>query len=221
MKDDKVIEVASTDKGFEYWRSRPYLRAETVGRLANANVLIVPYEDVPSASGPVFSNLAPDLLDFIKVANPGGLIAEICIAEEDFQDLLLHGRLISLGKLAVAFGVAPLLINLLSNYVQKKLDGGQQATVRCEITVVEAGGRATKIAYNGPAETFERLMNQGLNRLPMSPSSAATSNQVVADQVPSPQAAPPKRVDSVDVADLRRRRGIRKDLGLGKKDQQE
>ena len=158
MKGPKRAEPLRIQEGtenFEYWLQRPYLTPDRASQIRECNVLLVPQENIPNYNQPAFSSETPAILEFLEQAG-GQIRAGICIDEDRYREVLLHGILIVLGGFVVTSVVAPIFAQLAANYLQGRLKSSRKsdATVRFELTIVEDDGSARKISYDGPAELF-------------------------------------------------------------------
>jgi hypothetical protein len=133
------LSVSNSLQGFDYWVNRPYISDVRRNKLKQATLLIVPYERVHNSSGPLFSSAARGLRDLFTDQH-SSLVAEIAIDEDSYAELVLHGKLLDLGKVVVLVTVIRIAMNLVSNYVQKVIGGDGHDTVRFELTVVSADG---------------------------------------------------------------------------------
>jgi len=105
------------------------------------------------------------LLKFLEAQATASLHVGIAIENEQFHEILLHGRLLTLGKVVLTLAVVPLAINLFSNYVQQQIDKSGQKTVRLELIVTRPDGAAMSVKYDGPAEEFETTVRSALNAI--------------------------------------------------------
>lgn len=203
-----MIEVYPTDQNFEYWYCRPYLSEHTKEIARSASILLVPLEDVPNTNGPVFPSEVRGYYAYLREHVADNNQIGICIDEEQFREIILRGRLLSLGRIVVTLAVAPLAMNLTSYYVQKSVDANTDPTVRFELTVTKPDGSCVSIKYDGPASTFEKLMTKNVSELSLDGSKKASENPIGAKasftDVPanrSPRPIPNEPL-SRDVADL-------------------
>lgn len=134
-------------------------------RLASADALILPLQDIPDYEGPVFPAVTRELYEFLRTAAGGQLDVEVATEDEEIEELVLHGDLIVLGIFLVKAVAANITLGLLTNFIydkiKKKSGDPESTTVRCEM-VVEEDGVSRSLKYDGPASTFEKLLGSGL-----------------------------------------------------------
>jgi hypothetical protein len=149
--------ISSTDQDFSYWLSRPYSNPELRDRSRRPDVLIVPSENAPGHNGPAFSSETPELFEFLRSGAPSGIDVEVPVTDEEYREVVLHGILLVLGCFVVTSIAAPVIAQLIANYIQKRIgEKEKDATVRFQMTVVEPDGTAKKLEYQGPASLFEQ-----------------------------------------------------------------
>lgn len=129
-----------------------------------ADVLIVPsmLQDQPK----VFMVGTMDLYTILK-KNLGDRM-EICIADEDYEEIELNSRTLRLGSFMVVSVALPLFLNLVGNYIYDRLtepdpvakevdvpEYQQPATVSFTITVEDTLGKKKEFQYEGPAADYK------------------------------------------------------------------
>jgi len=156
----EVLTIKDDAHGFGYWLERPYVSAELREQLVQANVLIVPVERFRQHEGPLFTTGTEELFHFLRAQSPGGVVVDICIEDNDYQEYSLHDATIEIAHLVIGSLVLPLVVHVLWRFIEKRLTKGR-GTVKAELTVVEPDGQASTLRYDGPAEEF----NQALQKL--------------------------------------------------------
>lgn len=166
LTDKTEFIVEPSDEDFSKWISRSYIPDSLKGQLARANVLIVPNEGFREHLEPVFPVGTEELLNFLRDNAGVGIVPDICIADEDYKELALHGALIILGSFIVTSLVAPVIANLISDYIRKRWPAKQEdAEVKVELTVVGKDNRASRLLYEGPAKDFNKTVRPTLEKL--------------------------------------------------------
>lgn len=152
------LEIVESDINFEKIYSKPYFPKELEEDLKRANLLLVPYEGFKSVEGPVFPEETMKFYKFIKGNEKDELVSEICISDTDFVELELHYDLITLTNMLVDSAVFPIAVGLITNYLDRKLQGRKtEAKVKVNITVVE-GDKSKSISYEGDVDKFEETI---------------------------------------------------------------
>ncbi|UKK50335.1 hypothetical protein L6472_09915 [Prevotella sp. E13-17] len=131
-----------------------------------ADVLIVPsmIQDQPKA----FMVGTMDLYALLK--SHLGDKMEICIADEDYEEIELNSRTLRLGSFLVVSVALPLFLNLVGNYIYDRLtepgpvvkevdvpEYQQPATVSFTITVEDTLGKKKEFQYEGPAADYKKV----------------------------------------------------------------
>ena len=152
--------VTRSDVDFQEIYSKPYFPKDLEEDLKNANLLLLPYEGFKATTGPVFPEQTMEFYNFMKKFDSNDLIGDICISDEDYAELELHAELITLASMIVKMAVLPLAINLVSNYLDRKIQERNHKTdlkVKVNITVVD-GDKSKSISYEGDANKFEETL---------------------------------------------------------------
>lgn len=143
-----------------------------------ADVLIVP--SMMPARPKAFMTGTMDLYAVLK-SQLGNKI-EICIADDDYEEIELNSRTLRLGRFCVKEFALPLFIGILGTFIYDRLKNEsepieatvetpeyqQPATVSFTITVEDSLGKKKEFQYEGPAADYkeiateiERLWNEG------------------------------------------------------------
>ena len=159
------ITISGETKTFQYWKTQPYITDKAVkDAVDRANVLIVPREKMHNADGPIFSSDVPSVLEYLESTAPKELRIAVAVDEDKYREAVLHGLLLILGTFVVTAIAAPIVAQLIANYIQKRIDNSKgNNTVRFSITVVAPDGSGKRLEYDGPAEQFRDLVIPRLN----------------------------------------------------------
>jgi len=160
---DKPYGLVITDssENFDTWINRGYISKELRQDLKNSNILIVPIEGFRVKDILVFPDQTEGLFTFIRNRLPSDFKINVCIEERDYKELILHADLLILGTFVVTLIVAPILVNILSEYLKEKiLKTNKKRGVKVSLTIVDEKGRSKNLTYEGDAENFGRIMNE-------------------------------------------------------------
>lgn len=152
--------VTGSDVNFQEIYSKPYFPKNLEKDLKNANLLLLPYEGFKTTTDPVFPEQTMEFYKFMKDFDSNDLIGDICISDEDYAELELHADLITLASMIVTMAVLPVAINLVSSYLDRKIQERNHKTdlkVKVNITVVD-GDKSKSISYEGDANKFEETL---------------------------------------------------------------
>lgn len=158
------LKINDATRSREEWMGIARLPEKLRQNVLAADVLIVPsmLQDQPKA----FMVGTMDLYAILK-KNLGDRI-EICIADEDYEEIELNSRTLRLGSFMVVSVALPLFLNLVGNYIYDRLtepdpiakevdvpEYQQPATVSFTITVEDTLGKKKEFQYEGPAADYK------------------------------------------------------------------
>ena len=158
------LKINDAIRSREEWMGIARLPEKLRQNVLAADVLIVPsmLQDQPKA----FMVGTMDLYAILK-KNLGDRI-EICIADEDYEEIELNSRTLRLGSFMVVSVALPLFLNLVGNYIYDRLtepdpivrevdvpEYQQPATVSFTITVEDTLGKKKEFQYEGPAADYK------------------------------------------------------------------
>ena len=158
------LKIDDATRSREEWMEITGLPENLRSNVMAADVLIVPsmIQDQPKA----FMVGTMDLYAILK-KNLGEKI-EICIADEDYEEIELNSRTLRLGRFLVKSVALSLFLNVLGNYIFARLtepdtvvkevdvpEYQQPATVSFTITVEDTLGKKKEFQYEGPAADYK------------------------------------------------------------------
>ena len=163
MTKSQPISESATDTTFatvrQSFEGHPHLKPS----LAQANVILLPMFDSERNGEPVFGTNVRDVYQALAKRADDGVFVELAYDGDSPPKLVLHGDLFVFGTLLVTHVVLPIVVGVLSSIIydrvrsrSRKLD---ETEVRCTFVIEEADGTARRLDYNGPASSFERLVN--------------------------------------------------------------
>jgi len=135
--------------------------------LQNASVLLVPTDLHPEYDGPAFPETTLWVLDHLREGLGDTATVDAIAKDEDYAEFAYRSDDIFLPHVFIANEVlVPLVINLLSSFLNGLVKrGGRQRTkshVKSKIYYKDGEGKMLSIEYDGPAETYERMIIQAL-----------------------------------------------------------
>jgi hypothetical protein len=155
--DENYLVIKETDVNFETWVNKKFITDNIRQQLSNKDVLIVPSEGFRDLKFPVFPVKTEEVFNFLKKEFPKDVSVDICIEDKDYKEVALHADLVIISTFIVTSVALPVLINVLSSYISKKLFKPESANVRVAITAVKKDGNAFNIEYEGPAKEFSSI----------------------------------------------------------------
>ena len=172
MSERPALVQESSLESIESWCNRPYIGDALRGQILKANVLLVPIEGFRERTDPMFPQGTEDLLQFLRESPNEDIKADICIEDEDYRELALHFDLLVLAGAVVTLVVAPIVADLISEYIKRRLGSREPETiVRSELIVYdETTGRSVRLSYEGPASAYRDTMGNAIHGMCISPS---------------------------------------------------
>lgn len=164
------LQITRSSHTFRYWIANARVSDQTRSRLEAANVLLIPdIRKVPEENETIFCfpHETAELFRYLEANRPDSLSIDACIEDSDYIELALHADWLLIAGVIASHFIAPLVVNLISNYIEGRLgDRGDKTLVKAELTVViEEGKQSFKFAYSGPARDYRDIMTRGLASL--------------------------------------------------------
>lgn len=156
MKEEINFTVVDIEDRFQNYINKKYLSQDLKDILIDKDILIVPEEGFRKRDIPVFPVKTEEVFNYLK---KNKLNIEICIENEEYFELALHGDLRRLGKFVIKKVVLPVFISVLAAYVVNKIMKFDETTiVKIEIIAIDERN-ARKINFEGSGEQFIKLSN--------------------------------------------------------------
>ena len=165
VKDLAAVRIEPIDLPLESWIHRPYIAADFCPKLRKADILVTPTEWYQNTPGPVFPVDTPDLFQYLQEHAPRGIGVEICAPEDDYREFAMYSALVIVGGFIVTGVAAPILVNLVSEYLKRRLGSRASSTeVKTEVVVRDERGTASvRLRYKGPVDEFQKRMTEALD----------------------------------------------------------
>ena len=179
-KPTLIVELSQ--ETFQTFINRPYISSELRERLSGANVLLIPNEGYGGKKELVyFPSGTAELFHFLEERKTENLNVDICIEEKDYKEVALHFDWLMLASFVVTSLVAPLIVNLLTEYIKKRQGKREPDTIVKHTLVVcdEKEGRYVCLSYEGPAPKYHDTMLNAISNLnhPTTPLLSAKSER--------------------------------------------
>jgi hypothetical protein len=160
-----AIDVTETDKGKDYWASRPWLSNDEDVRAAD--VLIVPWENFREEKPALFPQGTGDFYRELLAGLANHRIA-VAVDQAKYEELALHADELRLPTLFITLVALPFVINLLSAKIDRLLsDPSPVSLVEMQVIVEGQQGPCLSIKYKGPPSgMIETISKQAANCLP-------------------------------------------------------
>jgi len=141
--------VSESDKGKEYWASRPWSDSDTATKIRSANVLVVPWENFRKESAALFPNGTTDFIAALKASDLE--LVEVAIDKANYLEISLHSDEWRLPTLFCKTIVLPLLLNMLANHIDEWLFSRPGTSIVEQELIVDGGDqKCISIHYKGP-----------------------------------------------------------------------
>lgn len=153
---EEVFEVKESDLTFDSIKDR---YGNISIDLKSANALAIPVEGHDEVSGKVFHAGVDNVYNFFKEKD-SQVVFDIYADDDEVNELSLHAADFFLGSFIVSSLVAPLFINLLSNYVYDYLKARSEDNIAIDVTVDNGKGKSKKVVYRGKIENLSKAIEE-------------------------------------------------------------
>lgn len=164
-REKPVLAVRDSEETLEMWSRSEALSPKLRNSLSQANALIVPFvgygerEDVR-----YFPEGTEELLHALRSRAGEKLIADICVDDEDYQELDLHADELRMAKIVFDYVVWPIVVNVLHDLAKRwRSARTSRLRVKSKIVVTRTpSGRSVEIEYDGPASVYGDSLRRAL-----------------------------------------------------------
>lgn len=169
--------VEKSETSFDAWLTKSYVSDQLRQQLSKSNVLLLPQEDFREGTGIIFPLGTDEFFSYLRENAPEEVAVDILVEDSDYKEIALFSDLlIILGTFFVTSIVAPIFVNLVSDYlIKKKLPKKTTSQVRIEI-LIEGDKGTTRVFYEGSVSDFYKttypvveslnFQSRNLNKLP-------------------------------------------------------
>jgi hypothetical protein len=189
IQAEELVRIADAPSDRQYWMQRSFVDDCLRARLGDVNVLLVPQEGFRDYDGPLFPVGTEEFFRFLRENAPADAKVDICISDDDYKELALHADWLILAGVVVTSVIAPVVVNLVSEYLKNRL-WPNEATRGVKVQLVcqqsEQAQCAIGVSYEGPADKFQPTMLAAIESL--SNRKAETSPKVI--DVKAPPSSP-------------------------------
>ncbi len=134
-----------------------YIQSEYIKEeLKKSDLILLPYENFRDQKGPLFPENFLNFYSYCK-ENFRDFNTEICIEEDDYKEIVLHSNDLNLGKWLVGAIITPVIVNLISGYIENEIGADKLDKTNIKIEIIENEGYK-KISYEGDIENFKEIM---------------------------------------------------------------
>ncbi|UJA30557.1 hypothetical protein [Clostridium sporogenes] len=159
--NEKVkLDISDSFYTFEEILEMPYTPNEFLDSIKKSDVLLLPCTNFRDKEGYFFPEETYKFYDYLlEKGKENGLNIEICISNDEYNELELHADVINIAKIFVQWVVFPALTSMLASYLYEKLKHFNRNDINTKVDIsVERNGKAKTIHYEGNIENFESAM---------------------------------------------------------------
>ena len=141
----------------EYWiKETSIVDPELKKAILSSGILLIPTPNFRENVGMAFPQGTVELYKYIEEKVSSISTVELCINDEDYQEIALYSRQLRLGTFIVTLLIAPVLVNVLSSYISEKLKGNNEDKISVSIQI-EDGCKNYKLTYDGNVNDFIKI----------------------------------------------------------------
>ena len=178
----EFVHISASTEDPRSWADRSYVPGELRDRVRRADVLLVPEEGFRGRPEPLYPVGTVDLYQFLREnsSGPQPFELELVVADEDYKELALHSALVIVATVVATYFVAPIIVNLISEYLKKRipqLESAKETNVRFQLKITGGDEKARNLDlnYEGPANKFQEQMTEAIRAV--APSNAGERSE--------------------------------------------
>lgn len=161
--ESNTVNIEDCTVTFSSIHEKPYISKDIVETINEADILILPVENFRDTGEFLFPEETDRLYHhFKKEASRNNLNVEICISDDDFQELEMHSECITIATILINIGAFDMAINIISSFLYEKLKSfniNKRANLSTNVSViVEQKGKSKIVKYDGSIENFDSVM---------------------------------------------------------------
>ena len=131
-------------------------------------VALIPTYGLSEYEGFAFPAQTREFFRFLSREAPDGLAVAIAAPHEEYPELAQHSALWTLPiQLIIQPHLVAVTVNLVSSFIYERMRSllpGQRAEVDSEL-LLKKGDDLLSICYRGPAESYENVMKEAIERM--------------------------------------------------------
>lgn len=160
IKTEAKIDITNGSYTFEDIYNKPFTPKELIDKIKKADILFLPYEGFRGRNDFLFPEETYKLYSyFLEHAHNKGVSIDICISDEDYNELELHAEVINIPLLIVQWAVFPIVTSMIATFLYEKVRHYNRKDINTNVSItVEETGKSKLIRYEGSIENFERAM---------------------------------------------------------------
>jgi len=162
--------LLKTHRDRNYWSTTPWVNEAIQTAILQSTIVLVPQEGFRDHNGPVFPVGTDGLFNYLREKQTStGLTVELAVEDAQYVEIALHSDIVRIATAIVSLLLAPLVVNLLGDYIRDRLGGrANKAEVHSSLIVEQTDGlhrTSISINYEGPAANFESSMKEAIEAI--------------------------------------------------------
>jgi hypothetical protein len=156
---NNLLSISDTEQGRAFWLGQGLAR-QHLERVSAADVLIVPLKDFREGVPFVFHQDTAGLFHFLANSLDGQATIEVVADDDEYMELALHSASHRFSTIIVNYVLAPLVINLLSNYLYDTVKAKPGDSVELNIVIEDHECRSMRVGFKGEAKDFALIADK-------------------------------------------------------------
>lgn len=148
---------------FDTELSKDYVSDGTKVLIKNCSVLMLPLENFRKQTPLCFNEGFRNLFFYLKENLPENSV-ELCIDKEKIEEIALHSAEFHLGKFLIENIIAPVFVDLLSDYLKNKLFAKDDDIASIELIIADKNGKdkSKEISFKGKTTDLIDTLNKNI-----------------------------------------------------------
>ena len=150
-----TLNITETQETFESFISKSFLSEETKLILANAQIVLTPFEELREKTPPVFPNGTEHLIRFFQERLPSNMVIDVAINTEEYQEFQFNNNYKRLGNFVVKQIAVPVFVSVFAAFVYDQFIKSDESEPQVVIIDKATGSVAGHISTLGNKEYLE------------------------------------------------------------------
>lgn len=166
--EKKTFNITNSDITFESIYNKPYIPPEYIDEIKQANLLLIPNENMGGNGGITFPETTQELFEYIKSNQSENIKPDIAISDEEFNKLELHSALVPIATFIVTSVALPFTINIVSSFLYdlvKKYHRNENELMAEVNIIVEENSKSKQLSYKGPVSGVKASLESAIPNL--------------------------------------------------------
>ncbi len=169
ISNKSTIMVTDALLHFEDVYQKPYFASQYLDEIKNANLLLIPSENIRENMEPIFPELTSDLFRYLKNHAQENVKVDIAVDDEHYHKLILHASPVALATILIREDIlketADLIVGFLNETAAKNHRETSEMDCFVNIIVDKAGEYfCKKIMFSGRVSELENALNISITK---------------------------------------------------------